>query len=297
MTFNESSISHVPVSIGPSPRARLLRGGAVLALAFGLAPLTAAQAQDDATPSATERTTANPSTLYQGGAPVIAEPTPGEISIVAYGSTDLFEIPVIIVNGTDEAVEDVELTVTIAGSGGGDGTPVAGDGVPDDSVAVDDGTPAADATPGTEDGSEAGAVTGRSLGFAPDEIGPGEIAIGSITFDGADVPAGAELVFAVETLPVRDANTDEVDVTLSDVTYADGTFTGTATNETGVDIPSAVSVRAVCIDTDGSITGYESAYLGETGLAPDASQPFEVTLRPAPDACDDFLVAGQGRNF
>ncbi|HEV2526981.1 MAG TPA: FxLYD domain-containing protein [Thermomicrobiales bacterium] len=288
---------HVQTHIAPtlsrtSRIGRLARGGAVLALALGLTPIAGAQAQDDATPGAgTPSASTGGDTLYRGGSPVIAEAAPGEVSVVAYGPTDQYEIPVIIANGTDEAVEDVELTITVAGTGASEGesTPVAADGVPDDSVAVD-GTPAAD---GTGEAS----ITGRSLGFAPDEIGPGEVAIGAITFDGANVPEGAELEFAVETLPVREANSDEVDVTLTDVTYADGTMTGTATNGTDVEIPGAVSVRVVCMDADGGITGYDSAYLEDEGLAPGDAQPFEVTLLPAPESCDDFLIAGQGRNF
>lgn len=271
---------------------RLVRGGAVIALALSLAPITGAQ---DATPD-----TATPAT--GGGdlivpsmdpAPMIPDPVDGEVTVVAYGPLDAFNIPIIVVNGTDEAIEDIEIAVSLEGEAGtpvaasdatptgDDSTPVAGDGVPDDSVAVDE-TPA---------------ITGRGLSLLPDALEPGDVAIGAITFDGADVAPDAELIFTVTTLPIRGSNLDEIDLELSDVSFTDGTFTGTATNASGQDIPGAVNVRAVCQDADGNLTGYVSGYLDEDGLADGASSPFELSVPPTIDTCDAWLIAAGGRNF
>ncbi len=271
---------------------RLARGGAIVALALSLAPLAGAQ---DATPD-----TATPST--SGGDPIVAstDPAPvipdaveGEVSVVAYGPLDAFNIPIIVVNGTDKAVEDVEITVSVGGDAGTpvagldatpatDGsTPVAADGVPDDSVAVD----------------EVPAVSGRSLSLTPDTLEPGDVAIGAITFDGADVALDAELTFTVTTLPVRESNLDEVDLDLSDVTLTDGIFAGTATNASGQDIPGAVNVRAVCQDAEGNLTGYASGYLDVDGLADGGSAPFELGVPPTIERCDAWLIAAGGRNF
>ena len=269
---------------------RLARGGAIIALALSLAPLAGAQ---DATPD-TATPTAGSGTLIVGSsdpAPVIPEPVDGEVTVVAYGPLDAFDIPIIVVNGTDEAIEDVEIVVSVAGGAGTpvaedatpatDSTPVAEDGVPDDSVAVD----------------EAPAVTGRGLNLFPDALQPGDVAIGAITFDGADVPPDAELIFTVTTLPVRDSNLDEIDLELSDVSFTDGTFTGTATNASEQDIPGAVNVRAVCQDADGNLTGYASGYLDEDGLADGASSPFVLSVPPAIESCDAWLIAAGGRTF
>lgn len=268
---------------------RVARGGAILALTLGLglAPLAGAQ---DATPDATPGTGGGD--LIVGStdpAPVIPEAVEGEITVVAYGPLDDFNIPVIVVNGTDEAVEDIEITVTLA-DGATDAveatpeagsTPVAADGVPEDGVAVDE-TPA---------------ITGRGLGLTPDVLQPGDVAIGAITFDGADVAPDAELVFTVTALPVREANLDEVDVELSDVAFTDGVFTGTATNGTGPDIPDTVNIRAVCQDADGNLTGYVSGYLDADGLAQGDSAPFELPLSADIETCDAWLIAAGGRNF
>ena len=178
-----------------------------------------------------------------------------------------------------------EAVTPVAGSGATpptDGaTPVAADGVPDSSVAVDD----------------APAVTGRGLNLTPDTLEPGDAAIGAITFDGADVAPGAELTFAVTTLPVRESNIDEVDLDLSDVTLTDGTFTGTATNASGQDIPGSVNVRAVCQDVDGNLTGYATGYLDGDGLADGDSAPFELSVPATIASCDAWLIAAGGRNF
>lgn len=276
----------------PSVIGRLARSGAVIALALGLAPIASAQ---DATPGTATPTTAGD--LIVGStnpAPVIPDPVAGEVSVVAYGPLDGFNIPVIVVNGTDQPVEDVEISVSVSGGAatpvadqGGtppadDGTPVAGDGVPDASVAV---------------GEEAPPITGRGLGLFPDELQPGDAAIGAITFNGAVIPADAELTFTVQTLPVRVANHDEVDVDLSDVTFADGTFTGTATNNGAQDIVGRVNVRAVCQDAAGNLTGYVSGYLGVDGLAQGDSAPFELAVPPTIDSCDAWLISAGGRNF
>lgn len=268
---------------------RVARGGVILALTLGLslAPLAGAQ---DATPDATPASSGGDLIVGSSDlAPLIPEPVDGEIAVVAYGPLDGFNIPVIVVNGTDEAVEDIEITVMVAGESvttagatpAADSTPVAADGVPDDSVAVD----------------EAEVVTGRGLGLTPDVLAPGDIAIGAITFDGADIAAGAELVFTIESLPVRDANLDEVDVELSEVSFTDGTFTGTATNAAGPDIPGTVNVRAVCQDADGNLTGFASGYLDADGLAQGDSAAFELDLPPAIERCDAWLIAAGGRNF
>ena len=265
------------------------RGGAILSLTLGLglAPLVGAQ---DATPAATPGTGGGDVIVGSTDpAPLIPEAVEGEITVVAYGPLDEFNIPVLVVNGTDEAVEDIEITVTLASEGADaaaatpetGSTPVAADGVPEDGVAVDE-TPI---------------VTGRGLGLTPDTLQPGDVAIGAITFDGADVAPDAELVFTVTALPVRDANLDEVDVELSDVAFTDGVFTGTATNSTGPDIPDTVNIRAICQDTDGNLTGYVSGYLDADGLAEGDSAPFELGLPADIEACDAWLIAAGGRNF
>ena len=268
---------------------RVARGGAILALTLGLglAPLVGAQ---DATPDATPA--AGGGDLIVGStdpAPVIPEAVDGEITVVAYGPLDGFSIPVLVVNGTDEAVEDIEITVTVAGGEGtaveatpaAEATPVAADGVPEDGVAVDEAT----------------AITGRGLGLTPDALQPGDVAIGAITFDGADVAPDAELVFTVTSLEVRDANLDEVDVELSDVALTDGVFTGTVTNAAGPDIPDTVNVRAVCQDADDNLTGYASGYLEAEGLAQGDSAPFELSLPADVESCDAWLVSAGGRTF
>ncbi len=262
------------------------RGGAIIALALSLTPLAGAQ---DATPDTATPTTGGGGVIVASAdpAPVIPEPVDGEVTVVAYGPLDAFNIPIIVVNGTDEAVEDVEIAVSVAGETGppgagiDDSTPVAEDGVPDDSVAVDD----------------APAITGRGLSLFPDALGPGEVAIGAITFDGADVAPDAELTFTITTLPVRESNLDELDLELSDVSFTDGTFTGTATNASGQDIPGAVNVRAVCQDADGNLTGYVSGYLDEDGLADGASSPFALSVPPTIRSCDAWLISAGGRNF
>ena len=269
---------------------RFARGGAILALALSLAPLAGAQ---DATPDAATPTTGGGDVIVGSTdpAPVISEPVDGEVTVVAYGPLDAFNIPIIVVNGTDEAVEDVEIAVSVASDTGTpvaadatpatDSTPVAEDGVPDDSVAVD----------------EAPAITGRGLSLFPDALQPGDVVIGAITFDGADIAPDAELTFTVTTLPVRESNLDELDLELSDVSFTDGTFTGTATNASGQDIPGAVNVRAVCQDADGNLTGYVSGYLDEDGLADGASSPFELSVPPTIETCDAWLISAGGRNF
>ncbi len=270
---------------------RLARGGAIVALALGLAPLAGAQ---DATPETATPTTGGDLIVASTDlSPVIPEPVDGEITVVAYGPLDAFNIPIIVVNGTDEAIEDIEIAVSVAGDADTSGaasdatpasdgsTPVAEDGVPDDSVAVDE-TPT---------------ITGRGLSLLPDALEPGDVAIGAITFDGADVAPDADLVFTVTTLPVRESNLDEIDLELSDVSFTDGTFTGMATNASGQDIPGAVNVRAVCQDADGNLTGYASGYLDEDGLADGASAPFELSVPPTIESCDAWLIAAGGRNF
>ena len=271
---------------------RLARGAAIVALALSLAPLAGAQ-----------ETTPDTATPTPGGDLIVASSDPApvipkdavdsEISVVAHGPLDAFNIPVIVVNRTDEAVEDIEITVSVVGAAGtpvagsaatpatDDSTPVAADGVPDGSVAVDD----------------ASAITGRGLNLTPDTLEPGDVAIGAITFDGADVPPGSELSFTVTALPVRNSNLDEVDLDLSDVALTGGTFTGTATNASGQDIPGAVNVRAVCQDADGNLTGYASGYLDVEGLADGDSAPFELRVPPTIESCDAWLIAAGGRNF
>lgn len=285
--MDHSPLPSAPVVRRQAARPLIGRGIAVLALTLGLGLAPVAVAQDatpEATPSAGRGTVLVTST---DPAPVIPDGTPSEVTVVAYGPLDAFTIPIIVVNGTDEAVENVEVSVAVdqpgegAGTPAADGTPVAADGVPDESVAVEEDAP----------------VAGRSLPILPDEIAPGGIAIGAITFDLGDVAADADVTFTVTSSPAGERGLDEVDLDLSDVAFDGTAFTGTATNLSGPDIPGRVGVRAVCQDGDGGLTGFVTGYLDADGLATGDSAPFELSLPPTVDGCDAWLVAASGRTF
>lgn len=233
---------------------------------------TTTETVDDADGAAEQATTtttapvADPSTspaLAVVGNVAVPDGDEGELAVVVgtadvddYGAT----VPVVVRNRTDATVYDVEASGTARGG----------------------------------DGALAG--SGRSQGFAPTTVEPGEWAVGFLYFD-SSLPAGA--TFDVTATASDEAGfISSVDVRPIETNTSQAEFSGTQVigiveNPTNAVVAGPVSVLVTCFD--GAGTTPTSAHRGHTdadSIAAGGTASFTVDLFDA--ACPNFVVGASG---
>jgi hypothetical protein len=190
----------------------------------------------------------------------------GELSVVAYGSPDpsvsFLGMPVVVRNNTGEDVAGVNLSATARDSGGG----LLG--------------------------------AGNALFVSPFEIVSGGLAIATIHFGGATLPADAEFEFNIEPLDSSEARfRSERDLDIVEAELFEDRIVGTLENPHEDDVAGPITVGAVCFDTEGTVLSYDIGTIEVGSLASGDTASFQVSILGfliSGQGCPAFLVTGYG---
>lgn len=218
--------------------------------------VTLAQAS---TPPATPVASASPAPALPGRAggnafDLIPMGEPGKISVVIIGSipTGLFkEIPFVLRNNTNRAVQDVEVIATVR----------------------------------TREGRLF--AVGEASVVRPYRIEPGSIGLGSLDFEGVTIPADATYEFAIQSEPVgMDSFTLWGDMAVVSAEKVQNRIVGEARN-IGEATATLVGVTVMCL-SDHDIVGHYLDFIPQDSIPPGQAAAFQVIIG---EPCDKFLVA------
>lgn len=195
----------------------------------------------------------------------------GKVSVVLIGPVptdqhELFSVPIVVRNNTDRPVGRIQVAAT-----------------------------ARDATgklvPGLErDANDRLAAIGRSLGFNPTTVRPGELALGSLSFSPpSSIPADATFSFTIETSePSAGGPFDSVSLKVTAARLVGRQVTGTAVNPTGTPIDGPFDVEVFCFDGSGKLGAVTGDVATPTKLEARGTASFLVDTE---GPCTTFLVA------
>lgn len=219
------------------------------------------------TPAPTEEPSAGPSAspevdpgpgLYQVGPPPQISSSSGEVSVAATAPTDGASIPVLIHNGLDVPISDVEIVGTILDGAGRISTP------------------------------------GRSRLIHPNLIPPGGVAVGVVHAGPERLLDDA--VLRDRTLDYTEGEREVEPVLGLEVTTLEvdsESVTGTVRNPHDDPVMPPLSVVLACLDSQGRLGTVHSGYLDVDQLAPGATAAFELE-RSGGGACAGRLGAASG---
>jgi hypothetical protein len=192
----------------------------------------------------------------------IPEGGDGTLDIVLIGKPNGSEVPVVIRNDTDEALQDLTVSGTARDSGGA----LIGSGSADDLV--------------------------------PSIIQPGEWGFGSVSFGAADLPADAGFDLEAQGSPFDPTDIGDVDLETKEVRQTTGEnggqIVGILENTSDAKVLGPISVLAICFDGDepvATVSGYTDIDDVEAG----GTTPFSLDLFDT--ACPAFAIGGSGYNF
>jgi hypothetical protein len=195
---------------------------------------------------------------YIGGnaSPPLPAGESGMLAVVATGSYDGVDLPVVVRNNTGEAV--IRVTVS-AVARSADGKMLA---------------------------------AGGDQGFNPNLVRPGEITLGYVYFGGVDLPP--DVTFEFET-SARSASKDEFenirDLDVIDQSFIEDRIVGMLRNPHNERVSGPISVAVVCFDTEGALLGDYNDFTEKDEAEPGDTVPFQVGVR---GPCPVFLVAASG---
>ncbi|MDQ3413045.1 MAG: VWA domain-containing protein [Chloroflexota bacterium] len=186
------------------------------------------------------------------------EGTPGELSVVAFGSYEDGELALVIRNNRGEAVENVQ--VEIVGRAGGELV-----------------------------------VTGGAQGIQPFVVEDGAVTIGYGYFSGAEFPEDTEFEFDVSADPAGTVEiTGKRDLIVEEVNGDEDAIIGILRNDHDDDIEGFLITAGVCFDEAGQPTEYVQDIAGGGTFAAGDSVPFSISTALSEAPCSHFLVTGYG---
>ena len=186
--------------------------------------------------------------------------TAGELSVVATGVYDGSSLPLVVRNNTDQAVADVTVASTVRGS---DGNLLA---------------------------------TGGDQGFKPSTIGPGDIAIGYVYFDGAELSADASYEFEVDADTPGDRTLGRLDLEVAESSLVNDRVVGVLSNPHDEVVSGPIGVYLACFAEVGTLVSFHQGFTDKDEAAPGETVPFQVTMF-GDASCPRFAVAASGYNF
>jgi hypothetical protein len=197
--------------------------------------------------------------IYQEGVEPLLDTVDGEVTVAAMAAVDdSGSFPMIIHNGTDQAISRVEVS----------------------GAAVDaDGTTLS---------------SGSSQGFEPNLIEPGGIAIGYV-YAGFDLPANVTLeqVSVDYTTGVGSfENIFAVDVT--EVSVSTQRVTGTISNPHDVEVSGPVSVGMACLDDSGTLLAVTGSFADRDGMEAGGTSTFTIDFYGDEMNCAGVIMAASG---
>lgn len=186
----------------------------------------------------------------------------GTLAVVLIGKPNGSEVPVVIRNDTDEALQDL----TVSGT--------------------------------ARDGSGALIGSGSTEDLVPSIIQPGEWGFGSVSFGASDLPADAAFDLEADGSPYDPTDIGDVDLETQEVRQTSGEnggqIVGILKNTSDAKVLGPISVLAICFDGDepvATVTGYTDIDDVEAG----GTTPFSLDLFDT--GCPAFAIGGSGYNF
>jgi hypothetical protein len=247
-----------------TPDQAKLYAGAFGALSVMAGPVPSTLPTSTATPAAAPiPSPLKPSALLAGNAaPAVPDGAPGKMVVAVVGGfapgvVTQTSVPVIIRNNTSKPVSHVELSA------------------------------------GAKDPNGKIIASGKSQGFHPATLQPGEAALGYVYFGSSVVPQDATFDFSLQTSAPATSSFAIADLNVTQANPINAHIIGGATNATGKTIEGPFSVGAFCFDANGTLTRQASTFAnGPDKLESGASVTFDLSLGSAP--CPQFLVGVSG---
>jgi hypothetical protein len=117
--------------------------------------------------------------------------------------------------------------------------------------------------------------SGKSQGFQPKVVAPGEIAFGYVYFDTDMAGSTFKFSFSVDPDPVGDYF---VPVTITEINNTGEKIVGAVKNATSAGVTGPIRADVVCFGTDGSIIDYVDSYVEQDELTAGATGSFSIEL-------------------
>ena len=197
--------------------------------------------------------------IYQEGVEPALDTVDGEVTVAAMAAMDdSGSFPMIIHNGTDQAISRVEVSGAAVDA---DGTTVS---------------------------------SGSSQGFEPNLIEPGGIAIGYV-YAGFDLPANLTLdqVIVDYTTGVGSfENIFAVDAT--EVSVSTERVTGTISNPHDVEVSGPISVGMACLDDSGTLMAVTGSFADRDGMEAGGTSTFTLDSYGREMNCAGLILAASG---
>lgn len=200
---------------------------------------------------------------YVGGNAFSLVPTgePGELNVVAVGTSVYGLVPFVIRNNTSNDV----AAVKVSGS--------------------------------ARDGNGGLVAAGDDLYLSPHSLPSGGIALGGLYLGSTDdLPSDLEWEFNVEP---QSADSFEAtyfrDLDIVEANSFDDRIVGSVENTHDESVSGPISLVAVCFDLDGNLLGLNNGSVDVSNIGPGETKPFQVNvLSLTGEGCPAFLVAGSG---
>lgn len=181
------------------------------------------------------------------------------MAIVATGAADGWNVPVVVRNGTDRPVANIEVSAELRDAAG-------------TLIGADQGT-----------------------NFYPAIVPAGGVAVGGVWFS-QEVPPGATAEYAAnasEDLTLASMS-GRVPVELVEFTARPDAIAGTFRNPTSTPLLGKVSFILACFAEDGTPLGWEPGMAIRADLAPGETTPFQAYLLGRVPPCQRFLISASG---
>lgn len=191
------------------------------------------------------------------GTPQFPDGEAGMISVVKVGKYD-GRLPVIIRNNTTSAVIRVEVSAVASDK---DGKMLA---------------------------------SGSDQGFKPNLVKPGEITMGYVYFDSAELPEDAKFEFetSAEDSEGDFATFENIrDLEVVDFSQVSNRAVGYLRNQYDEEVVGPISVVAYCFNDKNELLGMFSDFTDKDNAAPGDTIPYQIDLGKE---CPIFLIAGSG---
>lgn len=200
--------------------------------------------------------------LFVGGEAVDLVPNgeDGVLAVAAVGTYDGNLLPVVVRNNTDGAIVDVALTA-VARDGAGDII-----------------------------------ATGGDQEFRPSIVPPGDITIGYLYFDGAELPGDTEFEFEADGDPPSDDPIGRRDLIVEESNLVQDRVVGELSNPHEEAVEGPIGIHLACFAEDGTLLSFHQDYADDESVDPGDTAAFQVTLFDTTD-CSRFVVAASGYNF
>jgi len=183
-----------------------------------------------------------------------------ELSVVLVGRYDGNSLPLVVRNNTDQEVADVSVSAVARGA------------------------------------DNALLATGGDHEFKPNNLVPGDVTMGFIYFDGAELPPGVTFEFDVSASEPSDGSFSRRDFVVDEAALVGDRVVGVLSNPHSEDLRGPFNVYLLCLGDDGSVLGFHQDYTDKEAASPGETVPFQVTMY-GEVSCPHFIVAASGYNL